>query len=282
MCSNGARCGTWPLCAHNFSANIWLAAGEPEYYLGPVLADIARIIQHSERGVVLTGAGISAESGVPTFRGKEGLWGKFRPEELATMEAFIANPKIVWEWYNWRRELLKSVAPNAGHYALVELAKWFGEFTIVTQNVDGLHRQAGSEKVLEVHGNITRNKCAKCGEPVDLSADIDPKSIPSCTVCGGQIRPDVVWFGELLPEAVIEEAIRVSESADLFFSIGTSALVHPAAGLPLLAKRHGAVLVEINPEATPLTPIADFALLGKSGELLPELVRTLHNLQMAS
>jgi NAD-dependent deacetylase len=152
----------------------------------------------------------------------------------------------------------------------------------VTQNVDGLHCQAGSEKVLEIHGNITRNKCTKCGSPAALSADIDPSSIPSCIGCGGHIRPDVVWFGELLPEAVIEEAIRVSESADLFFSIGTSALVHPAAGLPLLAKRHGAVLVEINPEATPLTSLADYALMGKSGELLPELVKSLQEASMAT
>jgi NAD-dependent deacetylase len=247
-----------------------------------VFAQLARIIQHSKRGVVLTGAGISAESGVATFRGKEGLWGKFRPEELATMEAFMANPEIVWEWYNWRRELLRSVRPNPGHRALVELSRRFREFTLVTQNVDGLHREAGSERVLELHGNILRNKCAACGRLVELANDIDPKSIPGCAGCGGKIRPDVVWFGEMLPEDVIEEAIEASEKADIFFAIGTSALVHPAAGLPLVAKRHGAVLVEINPEGTPLTPLADFVFTGKSGELLPQLVQVLGEGQLAS
>ncbi|RME25098.1 MAG: NAD-dependent deacylase [Candidatus Zixiibacteriota bacterium] len=237
-----------------------------------MLAELANLILRAERGVVLTGAGISAESGVPTFRGKEGLWGKFKPEELATMDAFLANPKIVWEWYNWRRQLLRDVKPNPGHYALVELGSFFPRFTLVTQNVDGLHQMAGATDVLELHGNINRNKCAACGRLVPLEVDIDPDDIPACPACGGQIRPDVVWFGEMLPEEAIEAAFQRSEEADIFFSIGTSAIVHPAASLPTVAKRHGATLVEINPEPTPLSSLADFRFAAPAGELLPQLV----------
>jgi len=240
-----------------------------------MLEELAKRIHDAREGVVLTGAGISAESGVPTFRGKEGLWGKFKPEELATMEAFMANPKIVWEWYKWRRELMGNVKPNAGHFALAELCKWFEQFTVVTQNVDGLHRAAGSQRVVELHGNIHRNKCSKCDNAVPENLEIDPSRIPSCAKCGGKIRPDVVWFGELLPEGAIEEAFAVSERTDIFFSVGTSALVHPAASLPVIAKRGGAILVEINPEETPLTEIADYSFRAKSGELLPELLSVL-------
>lgn len=239
------------------------------------LEELAEIIHRVRRGVVLTGAGISAESGVPTFRGNEGLWSKFRPEDLATMEAFIANSKLVWEWYSWRRDLIRQVKPNTGHFALVELAKWFPSFTLITQNVDNLHRLAGSANVLEIHGNILRNKCVDCGRPIELAHEIDPAAIPCCEVCGGKIRPDVVWFGEMLPEETIEAAFTAAEEAEVFFSIGTSALVHPAASLPLVAKRRGAVLVEINPDRTPLSDIADFCFSAKSGELLPRLIETL-------
>ena len=218
---------------------------------------------------------MSAESGVPTFRGNEGIWEKFRPEDLATMDAFIANSKLVWEWYNWRRDLIRQTKPNPGHYALVELAKWFPEFTLVTQNVDNLHRLAGSDPVLEIHGNILKNKCADCNRQIEFENDIDPKQIPSCPVCGGKIRPDVVWFGEMLPEETIKAAFEASESADIFLSIGTSAIVHPAATLPVVAKQHGAVLVEINPEETALTGLADYYFSNKSGELLPKLVEML-------
>ncbi len=237
-----------------------------------MLAEIARIVTETSCGAVLTGAGISAESGVPTFRGKDGLWGKFRPEELATMNAFLSNPKIVWEWYNWRRQLMGKVKPNPGHYALCELATYFDRFTLITQNVDNLHRLAGSESVLELHGNIYRNKCVDCNRTFEEVADIDPDNIPDCAHCGGKIRPDVVWFGEMLPESVIQQAFLEVENVDVFFSIGTSALVNPAASLPAVAKRQGAVLVEINPEETPLTSIADYHFSANSGELLPKLV----------
>ncbi len=240
-----------------------------------MLEQVAEIIRHAQRGVVLTGAGMSAESGVPTFRGNEGLWAKFRPEDLATMDAFIANSKLVWEWYNWRRDLIRQVKPNPGHYALAELARWIPDFTLVTQNVDGLHRLAGSERVLEIHGNILKNKCVACDRAIELDDDIDPKQIPACPHCGGKIRPDVVWFGEMLPEETIQEAFEAAERADIFLSVGTSALVHPAATLPVVAKRHGAILVEINPDETPLTGLADYYFPAKSGELLPDLVEML-------
>jgi NAD-dependent deacetylase len=224
---------------------------------------------------VLTGAGISAESGVPTFRGKEGLWGKFKPEQLATMEAFLASPDIVWEWYNWRRDLMSKVEPNPGHHALRDFEGFFDQFTVITQNVDNLHRLAGSARVLELHGNIYRNKCAECGSIIEEVQDIDPHDIPSCTQCGGRIRPDVVWFGELLPELVIREAFEVAEQVEIFFSVGTSAIVQPAATLPLVARRHGATLIEVNPERTPLSDFADFSFQARSGELLPQLIERL-------
>lgn len=237
-----------------------------------MIDEIAQIMRRSRRCVVLTGAGISAESGVPTFRGKEGLWGKFRPEELATMNAFMANPAIVWEWYNWRRTLLGNVEPNPGHYALAEMQDLFESFVLVTQNVDGLHRQAGSREVLELHGNIKRNKCIECSEPFSDETDIDPNQIPACARCGGKIRPDVVWFGEMLPAETIHRAFDESARADIFFSVGTSAIVQPAASLPVEAKHGGATLIEVNIEETPLTFMADYHIPAASGEFLPKLL----------
>ncbi len=234
--------------------------------------ELADIMVNCRRCAVLTGAGISAESGVPTFRGKEGLWGKFRPEELATMSAFMSNPKIVWEWYNWRRDLTAKVQPNPGHFALGEMEKAFEQFTLITQNVDGLHRQAGSENMLELHGNIHRNKCAECNAVVDGQTEIDPDDIPSCAQCGGSIRPDVVWFGEMLEADIIDAAFEAAQQSELFFSVGTSALVQPAASLPVVAKRTGSTLVEINVERTPLSDLADFHFCGPSGEFLPRLM----------
>lgn len=239
--------------------------------------DLLDIMTNCRKCAVLTGAGISAESNVPTFRGKEGLWGKFRPEELATMDAFMKNPKIVWEWYQWRRELIGKVQPNPGHYALVEMESVFPEFMLITQNVDGLHRMAGSTAPLEVHGNICANKCLKCNAPAPDDIEIDPDNIPVCDKCGGQLRPDVVWFGEMLNEQIIGAAFAAAEAADLFFSVGTSAVVHPAASLPLVARRAGATLVEINPERTPLTDLADFYFAEPSGECLPRLLDELRS-----
>jgi NAD-dependent deacetylase len=221
--------------------------------------------------VVLTGAGISAPSGVPTFRGKDGLWNKFNPQELANFNAFINNPELVWEWYNWRRKLISEVEPNLGHYALVDIESRIKEFTLVTQNVDNLHQRAGSKKVIELHGNIMRNKCVDCEQPYE-GEPIDHKNIARCKICHGLIRPDVVWFGELLPEKNIQMAQQLAASAEIFMAIGTSSTVEPAASLSHIAKGNGAYLLEINPERTPITDIADESLLCGAHESLPYLV----------
>ncbi len=217
----------------------------------------------------LTGAGVSKESGVPTFREADGLWNKFRPEELANVDAFISNPKRVWDWYNWRRDLMGKVDPNPGHIALVQFDSLLEEFVLVTQNVDNLHNRAGSANVIELHGNIERNKCHSCGRFVD-EVVFEKDTLPKCD-CGGMIRPDVVWFGEMLPEQAITTAWQVAEKADVFFSIGTSAAVYPAAALPFEAKRAGAYVVEINPVPTELSRVADLVLQGPSGEILPRI-----------
>ncbi len=245
-----------------------------------MLAQLAELLGRTNHVVALTGAGISAESGVPTFRGKEGLWGKFKPEDLATMTAFLANPKLVWEWYNWRRELIAEVKPNPGHFALHEFEQILPDFTLITQNVDNLHQLAGSTSVLELHGNIYRNKCADCNAPFNPDVDIDPKQIPACPACGGRIRPDVVWFGEMLDDSITDEAFWRAEQSEVFLSIGTSALVHPAASLPLVAKRNGAALIEVNPDETPLTGIADFHVSELSGQALPKLVHLMRRRMM--
>ncbi|MGA3245096.1 MAG: NAD-dependent deacylase [Bacteroidota bacterium] len=221
---------------------------------------------------VLTGAGISAESGVPTFRGEEGLWKKFRPEELANFHAFIRNPDLVWEWYAYRRKLIHEVKPNAGHYALVELERRVKDFTLVTQNVDNLHRRAGSKSMVELHGNIERSYCIDCGAIVE-ELDIDSLTkAPRCVHCGGLVRPDVVWFGEMLPREAFSRAEQAARHCDLFLCIGTSAVVYPAASLPYTAFDQGAFVVEINRERTELSTRAHESLLGAAGEILPQLV----------
>ena len=237
-----------------------------------MIEKVATIASNCSRIVVLTGAGISAESGVPTFRGKEGLWGKFRPEELATMDAFMANPEIVWEWYNWRRDLMGKVEPNLGHHAITDLEKLSEKFTLITQNVDGLHQIAQTKNILELHGNIYRNKCVQCNKIFEETIEIDPSNIPNCHLCGGKIRPDIVWFGEMLDRRIIDQAFADSENSEIFFSVGTSAVVHPAASLPITAKQSGAILVEINMETTPLTSYADYFIEGKSGVILPKII----------
>ncbi len=232
-------------------------------------------LRTAEWVTVLTGAGISAESGVPTFRSADGIWAKYRPEELATMDAFLRKPEVVWEWYAQRKRVIAEVEPNAGHRSLVQLEAMYPHWTIVTQNIDNLHRRAGSKNVVELHGNIERNSCLECGTPATNEEVLRAGGVPRCQRCGGAIRPDVVWFGEMLPEDQWECAVRATESSDVFFSVGTSAVVYPAASLPLLAKRHGALLVEINPEPTPLTERADEFLQGQAGIVLPELVAAL-------
>ena len=224
---------------------------------------------------VLTGAGISAESGVPTFRGEHGLWKKYRPEELANFDAFIRNPDLVWEWYAYRRKLIHEVKPNPGHFALAEMERRFEDFTLVTQNIDNLHRRAGGKRVFELHGNIERSYCIECRTFVaDLKLD-ESKVAPRCGKCGGLIRPDVVWFGELLPADAFAEAESAASRCDVFLSVGTSAVVYPAASIPYLALEHGAYVVVINPERTDLSFNAQETVLGKAGEILPMVVQAL-------
>ncbi len=227
---------------------------------------------------VLTGAGISAASGVPTFRGKDGLWNKYRPEELANFEAFQTNPKLVWEWYDWRRKLIQQVKPNLAHYALVDMERIFPEFAIITQNVDNLHQRAGNQHVIELHGNILRSKCSRCGKPYLQEFDVK-QGIPTCPDCGGLIRPDVVWFGETLPENNLHQAQEFAMASEVFFAIGTSAVVEPAASLPYIAKGNGAYVVEINPEDTPLSDAADEHLKGPADQILPALVIELEKIR---
>ena len=228
----------------------------------------------STRVVVFTGAGISAESGVPTFRGENGLWNEFRVEDLATPQAFATHPKRVWEWYSWRRELISRIEPNPGHLAVAKFEKFFSDFCLVTQNVDGLHYRAGSKRILRLHGDIWEVRCVSCGlSRIDLQAVLP--SLPPLCECGGMLRPGVVWFGEMLPVDVFEQAVGATRCCDLFFSVGTSAQVFPASQLPGIARQHGAYVVEVNIEPSAAASEAHEVLLGKAGEILPALATSL-------
>jgi NAD-dependent deacetylase len=238
-----------------------------------VPSELIHILRKTEHVAALTGAGVSQESGLRTFRDAQtGLWSQYKPTELASPEAFERDPKLVWDWYAWRREAIKGVRPNPGHYALVDMAHRFPDFSLITQNVDGLHRMAGSPKLIELHGNIQRVKCSSCGQRAEVWDEADG-DMPRCKSCGRLLRPEVVWFGEPLPREALEAAVEAARSCQVFFSIGTSGLVQPAASLAYAAHNRGAVVVEINAEPTPLTRKVDFALHGKSGEILPTLVR---------
>lgn len=239
----------------------------------------------AERILVLTGAGVSAESGVPTFRGDGGLWRSHRPEALATPEAFARDPRLVWEWYAWRRSCLAECQPNPGHLALARLALGRPGTSIVTQNVDGLHHRAADAVApegepadraypLELHGAIHRDRCSGCGRrtpgrSVDTSS---PESLPRCGECGAFLRPDVVWFGEALEADVIERSFEAARRADVCLVVGTSAVVYPAAAIPEVVLQSGGMLVEVNPEATPLTPAVEVCLRGAAGAVLPEIL----------
>jgi len=227
--------------------------------------------------VVLTGAGMSAESGVPTFRDAQGgLWSKYDPMQLASPEGFRADPSLVWRWYASRREGVTKAQPNAGHVALVGLERCFESFAVVTQNVDGLHARAGSSRVLELHGNILRTRCfAHCGYLSDEPRELPAGAPPACPACGQWLRPDVVWFGEMLDPEVLTQAQQLAVSCDVMIVVGTSGLVYPAAGLPALAKSRGAVVVLVNPNRTELDDLADVLVRDSAAGALPRLLAAL-------
>ena len=234
---------------------------------------LSEAFRKANRVCVLTGAGVSAESGVPTFRdAMDGLWARYDPVELATPDAFRKDPELVWRWYRWRRELVRSASPNAGHTALANMAKRFPAFTLVTQNVDNLHQQAGSRGVIELHGNLFVNRCSaeRCAQRAEGIENGD--SAPICKACGALLRPGVVWFGEALPADALQSALRSVNDCDLFLSVGTSASVWPAAGFADDARARGARIVEINPEVTALSDRCDFQVPSGSGAALPELL----------
>ncbi|HEX6709620.1 MAG TPA: NAD-dependent deacylase [Rubrobacter sp.] len=235
---------------------------------------LAEALRNASRTVVLTGSGVSAESGVPTFReAQTGLWARFDPQDLATPEAFERDPKLVWDWYAWRRKLVAGASPNPGHVAIAEMERLFPDFTLITQNVDGLHQRAGSREVIELHGNILRTKCSV--EDMVVDEYEEGETPPLCPSCGAPLRPDVVWFGEMLPYDALDAASDAARRSDVFLSVGTSSFVYPAAALPFDALDNGATLVEINPGETPLSPHADYTLRGPAGEVLPRLVAQL-------
>lgn len=231
---------------------------------------LAERIQNCESVAVLTGAGISAESGVPTFRDPGGLWQKFKPEELANINAFLNNPTLVQSWYASRRETVESVEPNPGHYALARLESLV-DLTLITQNVDNLHQRAGSSNVVELHGNILRNYCIECRQEQEIPDDPGDSAVV-CSKCNGLVRPDVVWFGEMLPVDAIRHAQVASTSCDIFLTVGTGAEVYPAADLPIIARNNGAFVVELNVGRTRISDFVDEVIEGPSGETLPQLL----------
>jgi NAD-dependent deacetylase len=220
---------------------------------------------------ILTGAGISADSGVPTFRGADGLWRNFRAEDLATPDAFEHDPRLVWEWYNWRRELIATKKPNPAHDAVVELERHHQDFWLITQNVDGLHRAAGSRRLSEIHGNIWMTRCTGC-RAVKENRDVPIAILPTCRSCGSLLRPHIVWFGEALAQEDLRRCADAIQACDVFLVIGTSGFVYPAAGFASAAKAAGAFVAEINLETTPQSGAVDLALQGRAKEIVPLLL----------
>ncbi len=239
--------------------------------------ELTRRLRAARLVLVVTGAGVSAESGVPTFRDAgTGLWARYRPEDLATPEAFAHDPDLVWNWYRWRREIVAAVQPNAGHVALAGLASRVARLVLVTQNVDGLHQRAGSRDVVEFHGNITRTVCSRCRReqtPAECG-DVCPR----CGRCGGLLRPDVVWFGEAIPAAALQAAQHAAETCDVMLSVGTSAQVYPAAGLAEIALARGACVAEFNLDPTPQSSAMHHVIAGPSGKTLRALILALDRL----
>lgn len=224
--------------------------------------------------LVITGAGISAESGIPTFRGADGLWKNYRAEELATLDAFERDPATVWQWYDWRRGIIGKAEPNLGHLAIKELEDMFENFLLITQNVDGLHGRTGIKNIVEIHGNLWRTRCTREGK-ISMLMDVPLKSIPPKCDCGAVLRPDVVWFGESIPSYALELSFNVLEQCDALIVIGTSGVVYPVASFPQTVKDNGGYVVEVNVEPTPISSIANASLYGNSGDILPMIVKWL-------
>jgi NAD-dependent deacetylase len=248
------------------------------------LQTAARLLYDAQRVAVLTGAGVSKESGVPTFRDAvDGLWAKYDPMQLATSEAFQRDPKLVWEWYEYRRDLIRPTQPNNGHIALAQIEKYAPEFLLITQNVDDLHERAGSRRIVHLHGKIAENKCfANClGAPTLIKQDRPDLSEapPRCPHCGGYVRPNVVWFGEVLPHDALAEAVDFCETCDVMLVVGTSGVVQPAASLSNIARHAGAIVIEVNPDTAAFSPWADVRLAHPSGVILPQIVSLMQQFQ---
>ncbi len=235
---------------------------------------ISDSILSAKKIVFVTGAGISQESGIPTFRGKDGLWRRYDVMQLATIDAFYQNPTLVWEWYEERRKNILAAKPNPGHFAIAELEKYL-QIVIATQNIDGLHQRAGSTNVLELHGSIVRIKCTKCRFEEDMIEYLD--EVPPYCDCGNILRPDVVWFGEQLPQRTLQQAIIDSSTCDVMIIAGTSLVVSPANTLPFYAKKNNAILIEVNPEETVMSSYMDVSIRSSSAEALPKLVKLFEN-----
>ncbi len=238
---------------------------------------VASMVKNSQYTTVLTGAGISAESGIPTFRGKNGLWNKYRPEDLATPQAFERDPKLVWEWYLWRMKLIFSKKPNLGHKALAEMEKRGFIKSIITQNVDDLHERAGSRNVIHLHGTLRDVICSNrtCGYRTEANMILKETIPPVCPKCESLLRPGVVWFGESLPAEELNRAFHEAERSEIILVVGTSAVIQPAASIPLITKQKGGKIIEINPDVTPLTSVADESIRCKAGEALTAIIEVL-------
>ncbi len=246
-----------------------------------VTQELVERLSRADRLVVLTGAGVSSESGIPTFRGKNGLWENLGAEDLATWEAFQNDPELVWRWYEYRRQMIADSAPNPAHTAIAELERTCDGLTLVTQNVDGLHARAGSRNPIELHGNIWRGRCTREQTLIDLPDTPLPELPPRCESCGALVRPDVVWFGEPLPPEAYDASYDAASDCDAMLVVGTSALVRPASSLPLVAKHGGAFVVEVNTEYTAISVLIDSTIIGRAGEVLPSLVSTLADARAA-
>ena len=236
------------------------------------------ILRSAESLFVLSGAGVSAESGIPTFRGASGLWKNYSATDLATPQAFKNNPVLVWEWYQWRQGLISKAEPNPAHHALVDLEKMIPRFLLLTQNVDGLHKKAGSKNVLELHGNIFRTRCLQCNNITSYkpTEETSKPFLPKCS-CQGLLRPDVVWFGEPIPQAIWQQALDFLARSDTALICGTSGVVWPAAAIPEIAQQKNIKTIEINLEPTPVSSVVDLSIQGKAGKILKQIVQALKN-----